>query len=127
MWFLQIAQLSTTISHAHKATAFHFLTSNRFLPSAPPSPPDLADLAAGAFDFAGAEGPASGISTSAIVSVNVCGVDCQIKNKEHSWRWLKRNGCERGEALLIKSCYDAVRPCVRVKKSVKDRWARDRN
>jgi len=30
MWFLQMAQLSTTISHAHKATAFHFLTSNRF-------------------------------------------------------------------------------------------------
>ena len=24
MWFLQMAQLSTTISHAHKATAFHY-------------------------------------------------------------------------------------------------------
>jgi len=29
MWFLQIAQLSTTISHAQRATAFHFLISNR--------------------------------------------------------------------------------------------------
>ena len=26
MWFLQIAQLSTTISHAQRATALHFLT-----------------------------------------------------------------------------------------------------
>merc|ERR1719317_467914 len=31
IWFLQIAQLSTTISQAHKATAFHFFTSNLFL------------------------------------------------------------------------------------------------
>merc|ERR550519_1827311 len=31
MWFRQIAQLSTTISHAQRATAFHFLTSNLFL------------------------------------------------------------------------------------------------
>lgn len=30
MWLRQIAQLSTTISHAHKATADHFLTSKRF-------------------------------------------------------------------------------------------------
>jgi len=36
MWFLQIAQLSTTMSHAHKATAFHFFTSNFFLLSFPP-------------------------------------------------------------------------------------------
>ena len=28
IWFLQMAQLSTTISHAQRATAFHFLTSN---------------------------------------------------------------------------------------------------
>lgn len=31
MWFRQMAQLSTTISQAHRATADHFLTSNRFL------------------------------------------------------------------------------------------------
>jgi len=31
MWFLQIAQLSTTISHAQRATAFHFLISNRLI------------------------------------------------------------------------------------------------
>jgi hypothetical protein len=30
IWFLQMAQLSTTISHAQSATAFHFLISNRF-------------------------------------------------------------------------------------------------
>lgn len=29
MWFLQIAQLSTTISQAQRATAFHFLISKR--------------------------------------------------------------------------------------------------
>lgn len=29
MWFLQIAQLSTTMSQAQSATAFHFLISNR--------------------------------------------------------------------------------------------------
>lgn len=29
IWFRQIAQLSTTMSQAHKATAFHFLTSKR--------------------------------------------------------------------------------------------------
>ena len=30
MWLRQMAQLSTTISHAHRATAFHFLISKRF-------------------------------------------------------------------------------------------------
>lgn len=39
MWFRQIAQLSTTISQAQRATAFHFFTSNFFfsmpLPLAP--------------------------------------------------------------------------------------------
>ncbi len=35
MWFLQIAQLSTTISHAQRATADHFFTSKRFLSSPP--------------------------------------------------------------------------------------------
>jgi hypothetical protein len=29
MWLRQMAQLSTTISQAHRATAFHFLISNR--------------------------------------------------------------------------------------------------
>ena len=45
-----------------------FLTSNLFLPSGPMSTPDLADLTA-PFDFAGTEGPASGMSTSAMVVV----------------------------------------------------------
>ena len=31
MWFRQMAQLSTTMSQAHRATAFHFLTSNLWL------------------------------------------------------------------------------------------------
>ena len=44
-----------------------FLTSNLFLPSELASaPPDFDDLTPGAFDLAGAEGPASGISTSAM-------------------------------------------------------------
>merc|ERR1719340_327229 len=30
IWFLQMAQLSTTMSQAHNATAFHFFTSNLF-------------------------------------------------------------------------------------------------
>merc|ERR1719251_392413 len=40
MWFLQMAQLSTTMSQAHRATAFHFLTSNLFLsfPATTPEP-----------------------------------------------------------------------------------------
>lgn len=29
MWLRQMAQLSTTMSHAHSATAFHFLISKR--------------------------------------------------------------------------------------------------
>lgn len=83
MWFRQMAQLSTTISQAQRATAFHyclgvsycdlsmsmlwverrevgstFLTSKRFLSS----PPDLPALVAAAF-----AGGASVISTSAIV------------------------------------------------------------
>lgn len=43
-----------------------FLTSNLFFPSDPASNPDFPDLTA-PFDFAGAEGPASGMSTSAMV------------------------------------------------------------
>merc|ERR1719211_903903 len=38
MWFLQMAQLSTTMSQAHRATAFHFFTSNLFLSLAPEGP-----------------------------------------------------------------------------------------
>jgi len=68
IWFLQMAQLSTTMSQAHKATAFHFLTSKRFLPSGPTSaPPDFVDFPAEALDLGGADGPASGISTSAML------------------------------------------------------------
>lgn len=64
-----MAQLSTTMSQAHKATAFHFLTSKRFLPSGPTSaPPDFADFPAEALDLGGADGPASGMSTSAMLS-----------------------------------------------------------
>lgn len=47
-----------------------FLTSNLFLPSGPVSAPDFADLTT-LFDFAGAEGPASGMSTSAMASLSV--------------------------------------------------------
>lgn len=72
IWFLQMAQLSTTMSQAHRATAFHFLTSKRFLPSGPTSaPPDLADFPAEALDLGGADGPASGISTSAMLSLGL--------------------------------------------------------
>merc|ERR1719431_2134241 len=38
MWFLQMVQLSTTMSQAHRATAFHFFTSNLFLSLAPEGP-----------------------------------------------------------------------------------------
>jgi len=70
IWFLQIAQLSTTMSQAQRATAFHFLTSKRFLPSAPPSAalPALAlpsDFLNGAVEPEGA----SVISTSAMMTV----------------------------------------------------------
>jgi hypothetical protein len=80
MWFLQIAQLSTTISQAHRATAFHcdmvsrlnishpavrltFLTSNRFLPSPPSALALPTAFLTGAVDVEGA----SVISTSAMV------------------------------------------------------------
>ena len=49
-----------------------FLTSNLFLPSAPVSAPDFAVLSV-PFDFAGTEGPASGMSTSAMASCKVYG------------------------------------------------------
>lgn len=48
---------------------YTFFTSNLFLPSKPASTPALDALTAGAFDLAGAEGPASGISTSAMMVV----------------------------------------------------------
>merc|ERR1719281_1618619 len=37
MWLRQIAQLSTTMSHAQSATALHFLISKRFSPGGPGS------------------------------------------------------------------------------------------
>eukprot|EP00401_Gymnodinium_catenatum_P061395 CAMPEP_0117506334 /NCGR_PEP_ID=MMETSP0784-20121206/25854_1 /TAXON_ID=39447 /ORGANISM="" /LENGTH=53 /DNA_ID=CAMNT_0005301803 /DNA_START=218 /DNA_END=375 /DNA_ORIENTATION=+ len=37
MWLRQIAQLSTTMSQAHKATALHFLISKRTSPGGPGS------------------------------------------------------------------------------------------
>lgn len=49
-----------------------FLTSNLFFPSMPVSAPDFADLIT-PFDFAGTEGPASGISTSAMATSKISG------------------------------------------------------
>jgi len=66
MWFRQIAQLSTTMSHAQSATAFHFFTSNLFLPSlALSAGPDF-DAFAGPFGFEELATSASGISMSAM-------------------------------------------------------------
>ena len=62
-----------TISHVLLFLSYSgttFLTSNLFLPSEPVSAPDFADLTT-PFDFAGAEGPASGISTSAMVAFTI--------------------------------------------------------
>merc|ERR1719211_473727 len=46
MWLRQMAQLSTTMSQAQSATAFHFFTSNRFLSLAtvPPLGPAATSL-----------------------------------------------------------------------------------
>merc|ERR1719317_1848131 len=41
MWFRQMAQLSTTMSQAHSATAFHFFTSNLFFSQTLPAPEPL--------------------------------------------------------------------------------------
>merc|ERR1719340_141096 len=60
MWFLQMAQLSTTISQAHRATAFHFFTSNLFLSLDP------------------IEGPAVGISLSLSISILLSWWDLKI-------------------------------------------------
>ena len=79
MWFLQMAQLSTTMSQAHRATAFHyravsisaapwrraaltFFTSKRFLPSAALSEPPALALPTAFFAGAGI----SVITTSAM-------------------------------------------------------------
>jgi hypothetical protein len=81
IWLRQIAQLSTTMSQAQRATAFHysllatacnlikascytFFTSNLFLPSLAPSP-----LALDALAFAGG---ASVMSTSAMIVRIAC-------------------------------------------------------
>eukprot|EP00445_Apocalathium_hangoei_P085526 CAMPEP_0204199216 /NCGR_PEP_ID=MMETSP0361-20130328/65853_2 /ASSEMBLY_ACC=CAM_ASM_000343 /TAXON_ID=268821 /ORGANISM="Scrippsiella Hangoei, Strain SHTV-5" /LENGTH=58 /DNA_ID=CAMNT_0051161467 /DNA_START=269 /DNA_END=442 /DNA_ORIENTATION=- len=45
MWLRQIAQLSTTMSHAHSATALHFLISKRFSPPTPGSSEEAAAMA----------------------------------------------------------------------------------
>ena len=72
IWFLQMAQLSTTMSQDHKDTAFHFLTSKRFLPSGLTSAPlDFADFLVEALDLGGADGLVSGISTSAMLSLSL--------------------------------------------------------
>lgn len=103
IWFLQMAQLSTTISQAHNATAFHcrhsqyrcpwarfpvcltFLTSKRFLPSASAAPPAFALPVA---FFTGAVDPegTSVISTSAMLFVESCG----RRLKSRSWRGICR-------------------------------------
>lgn len=59
-------EMISSLPLSHREGVVTFLTSNLFLPSGPMSAPDFADLTA-PFDFAGAEGPASGMSTSAIV------------------------------------------------------------
>merc|ERR1719343_1434193 len=46
MWLRQMAQLSTTMSHAHNATALHFLISKRFSPGGPGSLADEEAIAA---------------------------------------------------------------------------------
>lgn len=74
-----------------------FLTSNLFLPSEPVSAPDFADLTT-PFGFAGAEEPASGISTSAMATYTVHGslsgevvvkrdVCSPRKAKGGRWKW----------------------------------------
>jgi len=65
MWFRQIAQLSTTISQAQRATAFHFFTSNLFLLSPPSAGADFEALTV-ALDLDSADAAASAISTSAM-------------------------------------------------------------
>lgn len=95
MWFLQMAQLSTTMSHAHRATAFHynvrsdvhhplrilfvadstFFTSNLFLPSLDASAPAPAF---DAFAFAGAVAGASVMSTSAISTLCIVYLESRV-------------------------------------------------
>ena len=72
IWFLQMAQLSTTMSQDYKDTAFHFLISKRFLPSGPTSTaPDFADFPVEALDLGGADGLVSSIFTSSILSLSL--------------------------------------------------------
>ena len=77
MWFLQMAQLSTTISHAHKATAFHFLTSNLFLLF-------LSPLVVG---------------TSSSTSIAAAIFSTTIATTWHIQRFLDQTGCDFGHSL----------------------------
>lgn len=61
MWFLHIAQLSTTISHDQRATADHFLTSNRFGLPEPAAEVDE-DGNSGLSDFGSTSIPSSSMS-----------------------------------------------------------------
>lgn len=57
MWFLQMAQLSTTMSHDQSVTAFHFLISSRFFFAPPSSLFKAAALASSIFTSAMATAP----------------------------------------------------------------------
>lgn len=57
MWFLQMAQLSTTMSHDQSVTAFHFLISSRFFFAPPSSFFKAAALASSIFTSAMATAP----------------------------------------------------------------------
>ena len=59
----KISQCHTTVTISGRT----FLTSNLFLPSVPASAPAFATFPAGAFPFAEVDGPASGMSTSAML------------------------------------------------------------
>lgn len=64
-----------------------FLTSNLFLPSGPVSAPDFADLTT-LLDFAGTEGPASGMSTSAMATFECYGTfGCAVLRQDVERRW----------------------------------------
>jgi len=100
MWFLQIAQLSTTISQAHRATAFHFFTSKRGF--------DEPDESAAALAFlAGAEDPdgASVMVTSAmmLLELGFCGLGFCLMVRQRGREAVEGvscgGGCRRGNSL----------------------------
>lgn len=68
MWLRQMAHVSTTMSHAHRATALYFLISKRFFsvdagPAAAP-PPDVATAVDE--DAAAAPPPTGPVATASI-------------------------------------------------------------